>query len=247
MNTQILVNDHCGYTIVQPTSGRSVPTGKTRNHEPYHQPQPMRIPDFIPEAPQSPAGFGPDLQPSEDMNNPSLFNSPARSAAEAAGHVAAVCVTARSESVGASVCDARDATSFSSQPHVARQAKSCALYSSKGYAVGIKAQKWMLAEEHVKTDELSDELGSTQQARRRRHDLIRQPALGFRWHGPLPPCVERLPGRPLVLRARQEPGHGPHRGLRGGRGGALRVGNSSRRPVNVKTIKNAMLVPFAPI
>jgi len=34
----------------------------------------------------------------------------------------------------------------------------------------------MLAEEHVKTDELSDELGSTQQARRRRHDLVRQQA-----------------------------------------------------------------------
>jgi len=59
-----------------------------------------------------------------------------------------------------------------------------ALYSSKGYAVGIKAQKWMLAEEHVKTDELSDELGSTQQPRRRRHDLVRQPGLGFRRHGP---------------------------------------------------------------
>jgi len=73
-------------------------------------------------------------------------------------------------------------------------AKYCALYSSKGYAVGIKAQKWMLAEEHVKTDELSNELGSTQQARRRWHDLVRQPALGFRWHGPLPHCVERLPG-----------------------------------------------------
>jgi len=99
-------------------------------------------------------------------------------------------------------------------------AKYCALYSSKGYAVGIKAQKWMLAEEHVKTDELSDELGSTQQARRRRHDLVRQPALGFRRHGPLPHCVERLPGRPLVLRARQEPRRGPRRGLRGGRGGA---------------------------
>ena len=97
-----------------------------------------------------------------------------------------------------------------------------ALYSSKGYAVGIKAQKWMLAEEHVKvkTDELSDELGSTQQARRRRHDLVRQPALGFRRHGPLPHYVERLPGRPLVLRARQEPEHEPRRGLRGGRGGA---------------------------
>ena len=39
-------------------------------------------------------------------------------------------------------------------------------------------------------------------------------------HGPLPHCVERLPGRPLVLLARQEPGHGPRRGLRGGRGGA---------------------------
>jgi len=74
----------------------------------------------MPEAPQPPAGFGPDHQPSEDMNNPSLFNSPACIAGEAAGHVAAVCVSARSESAGASVCDARDAISFSSQPHVAR-------------------------------------------------------------------------------------------------------------------------------
>jgi len=105
-------------------------------------------------------------------------------------------------------------------PRALQLAKYCALYSSKGYAVGIKAQKWMLAEKHVKTDELSGELGSTQQARRRRHDLVRQPALGFRWHSPLPHCVEQLPGRPLVLRARQEPGHGPRSGLRRGRGGA---------------------------
>jgi len=86
-------------------------------------------------------------------------------------------------------------------PRALQLAKYCALYSSKGYAVGIKAQKWMLTKEHVKTDELSDELGLTQQARRRRHDLVRQPAIGFRRHGPLPHCVERLPGRPLVLRA----------------------------------------------
>jgi len=38
----------------------------------------------------------------------------------------------------------------------------------------------MLAKEHVKTDELSDELGSTRQARRRLHDPLRQPGLGFR-------------------------------------------------------------------
>ena len=37
-------------------------------------------------------------------------------------------------------------------------AKYCALHSSKGYAVGLKTQKWMLAEEHVSTDDLSDEL-----------------------------------------------------------------------------------------
>jgi len=52
------------------------------------------------------------------MNNPSLFNSTACSAGEAAGHVAAACVSARSESAGASVCDARDAISSSHQPHV---------------------------------------------------------------------------------------------------------------------------------
>jgi len=43
-------------------------------------------------------------------------------------------------------------------PGTLQLAKYCALHSSKGYAVGLNAQKWMLAEEHVKTDELSDEL-----------------------------------------------------------------------------------------
>jgi len=79
-------------------------------------------PANMPEAPQPPAGFGPDHHPSEDMNNPSQISSAACSAGEAASHVAAVCVSARSECAGASVYYARDASPLSSQPlHVARQ------------------------------------------------------------------------------------------------------------------------------
>jgi len=93
MNTQNYVNVHCGYTTVQPTSGRGVPTGKTltnqkpttMNHssrQPFHQP--TRTPAFMLEAPQAPTGFGPTNQPSEDINNPSLFNSPTCGAGEEA-------------------------------------------------------------------------------------------------------------------------------------------------------------------
>jgi len=76
-----------------------------------------------PEVHPGPAGFGPTKQRG-GMGVPALFNSPARGAGEAAGHAAAACVSARSESVGASVCYARDASSFSSLPHVARQAQN---------------------------------------------------------------------------------------------------------------------------
>ena len=77
----------------------------------------------MPEVHQVPAGSGPNKH-HRGMGVPALFNSPARGAGAAAGHAAAACVSARSESVGASVYYARDADSNSSLPHVARQAQN---------------------------------------------------------------------------------------------------------------------------
>jgi len=67
--------------------------------------------------PFSPAGLGPDCTPLEDMETLSQINPLAcAGAGGAACHAAAVCVSARCESDGAGVSDARDARASSTTP-----------------------------------------------------------------------------------------------------------------------------------
>ena len=125
------MNDHCGCSTVQPSDGLSVPTKEpltNQQPEPYQLPSSdivMRAPANMPAAPQpfEPAGLGPSTQ-SGDVNLQSTINPLASSdVGGTAGHDAAVCVSARGESDGAGVFDARDARLLSptTQCPLARQ------------------------------------------------------------------------------------------------------------------------------
>jgi len=112
------VNDHCGWTTVQPSDGLSVPTNQTltnQQSEPYQQTRSdivSRTSASMAEAtlPCNPAGFDPNSN-LEDMNNLSQIKPLAHAGAGgAAGHDAAACVSACSECASACVCNARDAS-----------------------------------------------------------------------------------------------------------------------------------------
>jgi len=137
-----------------------------------------RTPAIMPEAhdPLSTAGLGPDSKPLEDMNNLSQINPLACAGAcgAAAGHAAAVCVSARCENAGAGVYDARNARVSSTTttlplPVVARQDPAAARLVSRGV--------WVVVAVAVKQHRIQDTLPTQQPTRSRPTSQRAQPAL----------------------------------------------------------------------
>jgi len=123
------VNDHCGWATVQPSDGLSVPTNQPlTNQNPTKSPRSDIVtcaPANMPEAPQpfEPTGLCPDQLHGDVDLQPQINPLASSDVGGTAGHDAAVCVSARGKSDGASVCDARDANIMLSPTTLSPQAR----------------------------------------------------------------------------------------------------------------------------